>query len=177
MDAHERPVDGHPEDAVADGRPETENQRFDRNWGELLQELRVTQTGTQILTGFLLTLAFQPRFAELDDYQRTLYLVLVAVAVLATILALAPVGLHRALFRHQVKGRIVRVTDQLLRVTLVAVALVLTGTASLMADVVLGRAAGLVAGAVALVIIALLWLALPLSARRAARRLPESPTR
>ncbi|WP_219995946.1 DUF6328 family protein [Schumannella soli] len=165
------------EDAVADGRPETENQRLDRNWGELLQELRVTQTGTQILTGFLLTLAFQPRFAELDGYQRTLYLVLVAVAVLATILALAPVSLHRVLFRHQVKGRIVRVTDQLLRVTLIAVALVLTGTASLVADVVLGRAAGLIAGAVALVVVTLLGLALPLSARRAARRLPEPPTR
>src|SRR5689334_19894510 len=83
-----------------DGRDETEAERLDRNWTEMLQELRVTQTGTQILTGFLLTIPFQQRFAELDDTQRGIYLVLVAFAALATILALAPVSLHRALFRQ-----------------------------------------------------------------------------
>ena len=50
-----------------DGRGESSNQRLDRNWQEMLQELRVMQTGIQILTGFLLTLPFQSRFEELDD--------------------------------------------------------------------------------------------------------------
>ena len=54
-------------DDLADGRDETPTERYDRNWIELLQELRVLQTGTQILTGFLLALAFQPAFADLDD--------------------------------------------------------------------------------------------------------------
>ena len=54
-----------------DGRYETLNMKMDRNWNEMLQELRVTQTGTQILTGFLLTIAFQPTFADLDEFQRT----------------------------------------------------------------------------------------------------------
>ena len=49
----------------SDGRNETLDERMDRNWNEMLQELRVTQTGTQILTGFLLAIAFQNRFAEL----------------------------------------------------------------------------------------------------------------
>ena len=49
-----------------DGRDESVNERMDRNWNEILQELRVTQTGTQILTGFLLAIAFQPKFADLD---------------------------------------------------------------------------------------------------------------
>src|SRR5699024_8412941 len=56
------------------GRHETKDERSDRNWGELLQELRVTQTGAQILTGFLLTVPFQSRFTELDDVQVTAYL-------------------------------------------------------------------------------------------------------
>ena len=51
-----------------DGRDETENERLDRNWNEMLQELRVIQTGTQILTGFLLAAVFQSRFDDLDDY-------------------------------------------------------------------------------------------------------------
>jgi hypothetical protein len=48
-------------------RAETRTQRLDRNWAGLLQELRVVLTGVQLLTGFLLTLPFQQRFAVLDD--------------------------------------------------------------------------------------------------------------
>src|SRR5689334_8609310 len=106
--------DGDPDDAVTgDGRDETEAERLDRNWTELLQELRVTQTGTQILTGFLLTIPFQQRFAALDPGQLTVYLVLVGFAALATILALAPVSLHRSLFRTGRKGEIVRLSNRL----------------------------------------------------------------
>ena len=53
----------------------------DRNWNELLQELRVTQTGLQILTGFLVTLPFQQRFSGLGPRQELLYLVTLGVAV------------------------------------------------------------------------------------------------
>ena len=87
-------------DAVPDGRDETETERLDRNWGELLQELRVLETGTQILTGFLLTVAFQQKFSQLNAGQVTLYLVLVSLSALATMLVLAPVSLHRTLFRQ-----------------------------------------------------------------------------
>ncbi|MDP3207746.1 MAG: DUF6328 family protein, partial [Rhodoglobus sp.] len=55
---------------------ETAKERRERRWSELLQELRVIQTGTQILTGFLLTIAFTERFQSLDSYQTTTYLAL-----------------------------------------------------------------------------------------------------
>jgi Family of unknown function (DUF6328) len=144
-----------------DGRNETANQRLDRNWEALLQELRVTQTGTQIIAGFLLTVAFQNRFTDLDSYQVTVYLVLVCVAVLTTALGLGPVSLHRLLFRRHAMEQIVRVGSILVRATLAGVALVLTGTALLIFDVVLSRAAGFIAGGVVLVITVLLWLILP----------------
>lgn len=151
-----------------DGRDETEDERNDRNWNEILQELRVIQTGTQILTGFLLTLAFQQRFTDLDEYQVDTYLALVVVAVLATALAVTPVAVHRALFRRRAKGTIVRVADGLLKATLVAVGLTLTGTAMLIFDVVVSRAAGLVAGGLSLVVVVLAWLLLPTGMRRRA---------
>ncbi|MEO5919667.1 MAG: DUF6328 family protein [Pseudolysinimonas sp.] len=155
------------QDAVpGDGRDETEAERLDRNWTELLQELRVTQTGTQILTGFLLTIPFQQRFAELDELQRVVYLVLVAFAVLATVLALAPVSLHRVLFRQGAKTQIVHITNRLLIGALVSVAVTLVGTAVLIFDVVLGLQAGFAAGAVTAVLTALAWFALPRSTRR-----------
>ncbi len=144
-----------------DGRDETESERNDRNWTEILQELRVIQTGTQILTGFLLTLAFQQRFTDLDDYQTDTYLGLVIVAALATALALSPVALHRALFRRRAKGTIVKIANFMLKATLAAVGLTLTGTAMLIFDVVVGREAGVIAGVAALAVVVLAWIALP----------------
>ena len=149
-----------------DGRDETEMERNDRNWTEILQELRVIQTGTQILTGFLLTLAFQQRFTDLDAYQVDTYLALVIVAVLATSLALTPVALHRTLFRRRAKGTIVRIANRLLKATLAAVGLTLTGTAMLIFDVVVGRSAGLIAGIGALLVVSIAWVALPTIVRR-----------
>ncbi len=147
-------------------REESEGERLDRNWTEMLQELRVTQTGTQILTGFLLTLAFTPRFTELDDYQRDIYLILLVLATLATGLALAPVILHRSLFRKHAKDTIVSLADVLIRVALTCGGLLLGGIVLFMFDVVLGRAAGFIAGGCALVVAILLWVAIPLNARR-----------
>ncbi|HET6268718.1 MAG TPA: DUF6328 family protein, partial [Arthrobacter sp.] len=62
------------EEPRVEGRNETFEERLDRNWMELLQELRVLQTGVQLVAGFLLTLPFQARFETLDDYQTGLYL-------------------------------------------------------------------------------------------------------
>jgi len=136
-----------------DGRDETLDERLDRNWVELLQELRVTQTGTQILTGFLLAVAFQQKFGELDLAQRRFYLCLIVTAVLTTALALAPVNLHRALFRRHEKLALVTASHVLLRVVLLGVALVLGGTVVLIFDVVAGTGAAVVAGVVSLVVL------------------------
>jgi hypothetical protein len=152
--------------ALDDAILETEHDRLERNWSELLQELRVIQTGTQILTGFLLTVAFQPRFATLDPYQVTTYLGLVIVAGSTTALGLAPVSLHRTLFRRRAKSTIVRITNRILQITLFGVALTLSGTLLLIFDVVSGRAAGIIAGAVALTLITATWVLLPIAARR-----------
>lgn len=154
-------------DAVpGDGRDETEAERLDRNWTEILQELRVIQTGTQILTGFLLTIAFQQRFTTLDDYQLDTYLGLVIVAAATTALGLAPVSLHRALFRHQAKEQLVRIANRILKLVLALVAVVLSGTILLIFDVVVGRTTGLIAGITALVVISATWLLLPVGVRR-----------
>ena len=155
-----------------DGRDESLNERMDRNWNEILQELRVTQTGTQIFTGFLLTIAFQTRFSELTTFQVRVYLVLVIAAVLTTALGLAPVNLHRALFRKRAKMIIVQTAHVIMRITLVGVAVMLIGTVLLIFDLVLDRSAALIAaGATLLVVIVL--AALPVILRT--KRFPESP--
>lgn len=140
--------------AVAnDGRDETENQRMDRNWNELLQELRVTQTGTQILSGFMLTLPFQARFVALDEFEHGVYVVLVMLAAVTIVLGLAPVNLHRALFRHRLKPSIVAFAHRALRAQLVGVSLIVVGTVLLVLDVAVGRWAGVLGAGLVLVLI------------------------
>ncbi len=152
-----------------DGRNETEAERLDRNWNELLQELRVLQTGTQILTGFLLTVAFQSRFEDLNPFQVDVYLVLVVLASLTTAIGLAPVSLHRWLFRRRAKGEIVRVAHGFLQAALVGIALTISGVALLIFDVVWTRTAGVVAAAGTLVVILLAWVVVPAVAGRRSR--------
>lgn len=153
-------------DPWPDGRDETENQRMDRNWNELLQELRVTQTGTQILFGFLLAVVFQPQFDELDQFQLTVYLILVILAATTTALALAPVSLHRALFRQGLKETVVRLGHVLVVLALIGVGLTLTGTTLLIFDVTVGRPQSFVAGAAALLMVLLVGLLPRMVARR-----------
>jgi hypothetical protein len=154
------------DDAFSHGRQESPEQRSDRNWSEILQELRVIQTGTQIISGFLLTIAFQPRFAQLDDFQVAVYLVLVVLAATSTALLLAPVSLHRTLFRRHEKPRMVTIASRLLIATLWVVAILAAGVVLLVFDVVLGRAQGAVAGIATAVILVVALIVLPALARR-----------
>lgn len=156
-----------PRDDLRDGRPESAAQRADRNWADVLQELRVLQTGTQILTGFLLALAFQPGFADLSGPQRTGYLVLVGLSALTAILALAPVALHRAVFHRGVKPVVVRFGHRALVAALTAVGALLTGVVAFVFDVVIGLEAAVLAVVVLAVVILVLWVVGPAVLRRA----------
>jgi len=159
------------EAVINDGRNESVNQQMDRNWGELLQELRVLQTGVQILAGFLLTIPFQQRFETLDEYQVGLYLSNVILAALVTALILLPVSVHRRLFRKQLKAALVASADRIAKVALAGVALLSAATASLVFDVTAGRDAGLLAGGGLLTMMILMLVLVPIWLhKRAARR-------
>lgn len=142
------------------GRHETRNEQRDRNWNDLLQELRVMQTGTQITAGFLLTLPFQQRFEELDQRGVTLYLALVVLAAIATSMMLVPVAVHRQLFGLQVKDKLVATGHRIVALVLGLIALLLTGTTALIFYVVAGNAEAALAGGVgALLLLCVLYLA------------------
>ena len=156
------PAANDPADALpGDGRDETLNERSDRNWSELLQEFRVLQTGTQILAGFLLTLPFQPRFTELSAFDHVLYLVLVVLAVTVTLLALAPVILHRLVFGRLEKPQLVRLSSRILMVCLGAASLLFAGIVLFVFDFVASPTVGLWAGGAVVVVIGLVWIVGP----------------
>jgi Family of unknown function (DUF6328) len=158
----------HPEDDQQwdrNQRGESEIERLDRNWNSLLQELRVVQTGVQLLTGFLLTLPFQQRFDVLSESMRIVYLVTVGCSVGATVLLVAPVGIHRLLFRRHRLQVLVSAAHRCAYAGLALLGTALTGVTAIVFDSVAGRTAGLVAGACALGLFAFFWWALPLLLR------------
>jgi hypothetical protein len=149
----------------ADQRGETEVERLDRNWADLLQELRVVQTGVQLLTGFLLTLPFQARFATLGLFQQNTYLVTVGLAVGATGFLVSPVLVHRVLFRRHARLALVSAAHRLALIGTSLLGAAVVGVVLLLFDVLRGRAAGYIAAAATLAGLLLLWLALPWAIR------------
>jgi len=79
-----------PRTPPSSGRDETDLERWDRNFTELLQELRVAQTGVQILFAFLLTLPFTNRFEQTTELDRGVYVATIVAAAAATALLIAP---------------------------------------------------------------------------------------
>ncbi|MEV5437722.1 DUF6328 family protein [Streptomyces sp. NPDC052682] len=148
-------------------RNETPLERADRNFVELLQELRVTQTGVQILFAFLLSLAFTSRFHELDTVQHATYVTALLLAVLAAALFTAPAALHRSLFRQGAKPRIVQVSSRLATAGLVVLVFAFSASVMLVVDVTTGRVGGLAAGATTFLLCVGLWGLLPQLVRRA----------
>lgn len=144
---------------------ETELERLDRNWNSLLQELRVVQTGVQLITGFLLTLPFQTRFDALGDDMRAVYLATVGCSVAATVLLITPVGLHRLLFRRHRLSVLVAAAHRCAYAGLLLLGLTLTGVTVIVFNTVAGSSAGVVAGAFTAVFFAVAWLLVPLLLR------------
>ena len=153
----------------ADERHETPTERLDRNWTDLLQELRVVQTGVQLLTGFLLTLPFQNQFSKLAARDRNIYLGTVLAAVAATCFLIAPVALHRMLFRRHARRVTVSVAHRLAVIGMTLFAAATVGVVLLIFDVVRSYTAGVVVAIGVLVLLVSLWLLLPLYVRRSDR--------
>jgi hypothetical protein len=147
------------------GRDETENERLDRNLGELLQELRVALPGVQVLFAFLLTIPFNQRFALLTTAQERIYLgTLMATTISATLL-IAPSAYHRINFRKQQKGQLVYIANRLAIVGLGFLALAMTGVVLLVTDFLFATVVTVICTAFAALMFGTFWYGLPLLRR------------
>ena len=154
-------------------RNESESARLDRNYAELLQEVRVGETGVQILFAFLLSIAFQQRFTTLTDAQLGIYLATLVAAALAAVLLIAPVPIHRILFRHRRKDELVRWTARLAMGGLACLLLAILGAVLLIVDVVANTVAAAIITALVGLACLTFWYALPLRWRHAARPIDD----
>jgi len=142
-------------------RDETEAERIDRNFTELLGELRVVLPGVQVLFAFLLTVPFAQGFTSLTQFERDLYLVVLLLTALASALLMAPTAYHRVLFRKGFKPQILFFANRSVRAGLGVLALAMTGAILLISHVIFGEAAAIAVTIPSAGVFALLWYVLP----------------
>lgn len=148
------------------GREETEEERLDRNLGELLQELRVALPGVQVLFAFLLAVPFQKNFGETSEFEKKIYFATLLLTALSAALLIAPSAYHRLTFRYQQKHRLVFIANRLAIAGLATLALAMTCAVMLVTNFLFGAVATTVVTSVlVLAMFVLLWAVLPLKRR------------
>jgi uncharacterized protein involved in cysteine biosynthesis len=150
------------------GRDESEVERLDRNLQEMLGELRVALPGVQVLFAFLLVVPFNQRFAEVTDFQQTVFFVTLLFTAASTVCLIAPTVHHRLEFRRQDKERIVRTGNSIVVLGLGLLAIAMTGAVLFVTDFLYGSTTTVAAAGALGVAFAALWYLIPL--RRLARR-------
>jgi hypothetical protein len=154
------------DDWNAGARGETPLQRADRAYGEILQEVRVAQTGVQILFAFLLALAFQARFGSVTSFQRDTYVVTLMLCAAATALLIAPAAFHRVVYRRRLKQHLVRAANRLALSGMVMLLLSLVSAVLLVMDVVVGLAPAIALASAVFIWFGIWWFVVPMASLR-----------
>lgn len=142
-------------------RDEDQADRYDRHWNELLQELRITQTGVQILFAFLLTIAFTTPFRDSDEFTHDLFAVTIAVAAMSMALVIAPVSFHRIVFRKRIRDKMIPMASKMTAGGLFLLMLAVCGGLLLALDVVLDRRLAIGVSVVVLLWFVTFWYVIP----------------
>ena len=146
-------------------KQETEKQRWDRNFADLLQELRVAQTGVQILFAFLLTLPFSNGFPKTTNFQKDTYIVALLAAAAATAMIISPVAFHRALFRQGRKPELVRYAHKMATGGLAFMLIAMVSSVLLITDYLTNIWVALVLTGIAAGFFLTFWAAVPWARR------------
>ena len=149
-------------------RGESDLERADRNWDELLGELRVTQTGVAVLFSLLLTVPFSARFADVTAFQRQVYLAALLLSACSSVALIAPVAYHRVLFAHRQKRQVVVFSNRLALTGLALLCLALSAVMLLFAELLMPLLPALLLSVGFGLATAFLWFVPALLRRRAA---------
>jgi hypothetical protein len=154
-------------------KEEDAGERLDRQWNELLQELRLAQTGTQILFAFMLSIAFTNRFQDAGRFAHDVFAGTLIASALAVGLLLAPVSFHRILFQRRMRDRMIPIAGRMAAGGLAFLIVAISGGVLLALNVVLPRTAAIVIVVLVLAWFVAFWYLLPLWVRRASRATGE----
>lgn len=141
---------------------ESKQERLDRELIELLNELRVALPGVQVLFAFLLGVPFTQRFGQVTDLQKDVYFLTFLCAAAATALLIAPSAHHRLEWRRGDKEHLLVVSNRLAISGTVFLALAISGSVFVVADMLFNSTEAAAAAAVTAALFGWLWYGLPL---------------
>jgi uncharacterized protein DUF6328 len=147
-------------------RDEDEGERLDRHWNELLQELRLAQTGTQILFAFLLSIAFTTPFQNSDRFTHYVFASTLVTSAMAMALFLAPVSFHRIVFQRKLRDRMIPIAGHLATGGLVFLVAAIAGGLLLALDVTLSRGTAITVVSLVTAWFVVFWYLIPVWVRR-----------
>jgi Family of unknown function (DUF6328) len=147
-------------------RDETPAERLDRNFNELLGELRIALPGVQVLFAFLLTVPFAQGFAQLSGFERGIYFAVLLLTAISSAFLIAPTAYHRVLFRQGRKQEVLFFANRAAVVGLGCLALAMSGAILLITHFLFGAGAAIPIGVAAMLLFGSLWYVLPLSRSR-----------
>jgi hypothetical protein len=136
---------------------------LDRELIELLNELRVTLPGVQVLFGFLLIAPFSQVFGDVNDLQKYAYLAALTFTALGSVLLIAPTPYHRIRFRERDKEMMLRISNRLAIAGTVCLALGISCALFLVTDFLFRSIVAVLVTALVAGTVATFWYALPLS--------------
>ena len=135
---------------------------LDRELIELLNELRVTLPGVQVLFAFLLIVPFSQRFDEINDLQKYAYLVALSFTALGSAFLIAPTPYHRIRWRDQDKDAMLRLANRLALAGTVCVAIAMPCALFFVTDFLFRSPVPALLSALVIGVIVTFWYALPL---------------
>ncbi|MEG2422796.1 DUF6328 family protein [Glutamicibacter sp. NPDC055491] len=141
--------------------PDTSDGAPHRQWNELLQEMRVMQTGVQILAAFLVVLPFQARFEMLSRTDEVVYIILLVAATVLILLLITPVAVHRYLFGQRLKEQTVSLGHAIVKIVGIGVGLLVSGCVWFVLQVLFGWQIGAWIGGPLILVALFLLVALP----------------
>jgi CHASE2 domain-containing sensor protein len=136
---------------------------LDRELIELLNELRVTLPGVQVLFAFLLIAPFSQQFERINDLQKYAYLVALTFTALGSAFLIAPTPYHRIRFRDQDKEAMIQVANRLAIAGTLSVAIAMSCALFFVTDVLFSSPVPALLTALVAGVIVTLWYALPIA--------------
>jgi amino acid transporter len=137
-------------------------QDLDRELIELLNELRVTLPGVQVLFAFLLIAPFSQRFETINDLQKYAYLVALTFTALGSAFLIAPTPYHRIRWRDQDKEAMLRLANRLAIAGTLCVAIAMSCALFFVTDFLFSSPVPALLTALVAGVIVTFWYALPL---------------
>jgi peptidoglycan/LPS O-acetylase OafA/YrhL len=136
---------------------------LDRELIELLNELRVTLPGVQVLFAFLLIAPFSQQFVLINDLQKYAYLTALTFTALGSAFLIAPTPYHRIRFRDQDKEAMLRIANRLALAGTLCVAIAMSCALFFVTDVLFSAPVPALLTALVAGVIVIFWYGLPLA--------------